>query len=192
MNLKICNIVGFFSMPSKFLAEHNPTAYNGMIQTLIQQYGSNIGTCAHCGMGISNHIVVKDENGKISYIGSQCATKVGADAEQIRLRLTTDEKQAIDAAREKRNSEWRAEVAERNAMLAQRAADFADIISILESKQNAFFDSLAAQLKEGNLSQRQAHFVCKATSETGRRNKNNAAAWDEIEARCCGWNKSAE
>ena len=44
--------------------------------------------------------------------------------------------------------------------------------------------SLAAQLSRGPLSSRQAEYVAKATSSTGRRNKRNADAFDAVFERC--------
>ena len=59
-----------------------------------------------------------------------------------------------------------------------------DIVDMLNRLGEDFYSSLATQLEERPLSQRQAFFVAKATSCTGRRNKKNAEAWDAIEERC--------
>ena len=182
--LKASRIVGFFSLPSPSLAEHNPTAY----QIAISEAPAGAGTCAHCGMGILHHVVIEDENGKRHFIGTTCAEKVGCDPEQIKHRWTDEDKAAWEARRlerqaayDEKRAAYEEEVRIRRAL---RLEQVGDIVHLLESLGGEFYTSLASQLRDGPLSPRQAHYVAKATSETGRRNKRNADAWDDILDRC--------
>ncbi len=122
--LERATIVGFFSIPSPTLAEHNPSAYAAAMAGLPEGSGS----CSHCGMGIRHHVVIRDEDGGERFIGCMCAEKVGVPKarEAIRYRMTTEQ-------------------------LAFRPLSF-----------------------------RQAEYVAKATSATGRRNKRNAEAFDAV------------
>ena len=177
--LRTARIVGFFSIPSPSLAEHNPSAYNNLVSNL----PAGCGTCSQCGMGIMHHIVIVDEKGVRRFVGSDCAEKIGVDKDAIKYRLTDEEVAARNARRDARNAEFSAAVAAREAVEAERRERFADVLALLAAQESDFHSSLASQLVQGPLSWRQAGFVAKATSETRRRNKRNAASWDEIEAR---------
>ena len=177
--LRTARIVGFFSIPSPSLAEHNPSAYNNLVSNL----PAGCGVCSQCGMGIMHHIVIVDEAGVRRFIGSDCAEKIGLDREAVKHRLTDEEVAARQARRDARKAEFDAAVAAREAVEAERRERFADILAILAAQNSEFHSSLASQLIQGPLSWRQAMFVAKATSETRRRNKRNAAAWDEVESR---------
>jgi len=88
MNLKKASVIGFFSLPSPSVAEHNPTGYTLAMQSAPKGSGS----CAQCGMGIIHHVVIRTEDGKTAFIGSDCAIKIGGDvAEQTKSRLTADQ-----------------------------------------------------------------------------------------------------
>jgi len=187
MNIKTSKIVSFFSIPNQSLAIHNPSAYHNIMKNIVIQRGRGVGCCDHCGNGIVHHVVIQDENGKEFFIGTSCAEKIGCDKDQLRHRLTDKEIADRNFTNAQRQAYWESKENERKAFSAKRAEEFADIISILHSKNDNFFNSLASQLLEGNLSVSQAYYVCKATSETGRKNKKNSEAWEQIEARCCGW-----
>ena len=180
--LRTASVIGFFSIPSPSMSEHNPEAYMRLVQAL----PAGCGVCSQCGMPIMHHTVIVDEKGVRRFVGSDCAAKIGVDADSIRYRLTTEQVEARNAARQARREEWNREVAEREAKVAERKERFADIIALLEAQNSEFHSSLALQLADGPLSPRQARFVAKATSDTGRRNKRNAAAWDEVEERVQG------
>ena len=178
-SLQNARIIGFFSIPSASLAEHNPSAYTAAMAAL----PAGAGCCSQCGMGLVHHIVIKDGD-TVRFIGQDCAKRVGVDPEAIRLRLTSEERAARDAARAARYAAIDAAIAEREAKeqetRAIRREKFADILSILRASGSEFHTSLADQLEVRPLSWKQAGYAVKATSETGRRNKKNAAAWDEI------------
>lgn len=184
MDLKNARIVGFFSLPSPYLAEHNPAGYANALANCPRGAGS----CFHCGTGILHHVVVKDTEGNTRFIGSTCAERVGLDKECLRYRMTSEE---IKARRDKRNAYFDAEARRRNAWndlwdtyLAARFEDIGDIVEMLEKLDTDFHRSLAEQLRRSKLSPNQAYYVAKATSATGRRNKKNAEAWDAVVERC--------
>ena len=85
--IRTAEIIGFYSLPSPSLAEHNPTAYNLAMQAAPRGAGS----CSHCGRGIVHHVIIRDENSVVRCIGTDCAAKVGFDADQVRDRLTDEQ-----------------------------------------------------------------------------------------------------
>lgn len=178
-SIRNAQVIGFFSIPSPHLAEHNPEAYNNLVRAL----PAGAGCCSQCGMGIMHHIIIRDEDGQKRFIGSDCAKKIGVDEEAIRYRMTTEEIAARDAKRQAWKDEYKALKDAEDAMIAERTERFSDVVAILMAKGTEFHKSLAEQVVRYPLSWKQASYVAKATSATGRRNKANAAAWDEIEAR---------
>lgn len=178
-SLENAQIIGFFSIPSPSLAEHNPEAYNSLVRAL----PAGAGCCSQCGMGITHHIVIRDEAGQKRFIGSDCAAKIGIDPEAIRYRLTSEQLADREAKRQAWKAEYKALKDAEDAMIAERTERFADVVAMLMAKGTEFHKSLADQLVRYPLTWKQAGFVAKATSATGRRNKANAAAWDEVEAR---------
>jgi len=178
-------VVGFFSLPSPMMAEHNPSAYcNAMASA-----PAGSGSCSHCGNGIIHHVVIRDEDGTTRFIGSDCALKVGVSRESVRYRLTSEQIAARDARRSAECEEWQrkrqAEEDARAALIAARREKVGDLVDMLRSFGGDFFGSLADQLEIRPLSGVQASYVAKATSATGRRNKKNAAAFDAVWDRCC-------
>lgn len=184
MTLQTARIIGFFSIPSPSLAEHNPQAY----AEAMREIPANAGTCSHCGTGIVHHVVIVDDTGKTRFIGTTCAEKVGCDPEQIRYHMTDEEKAKRDAERAQRREvaeiRYQERMAEKRMLIVKRREVVGDIVDMLNRLGEDFYSSLATQLEERPLSQRQAFFVAKATSSTGRRNKKNAEAWDAIEEKC--------
>jgi hypothetical protein len=184
-SLRNANVIGFFSLPSPSLAEHNPSAYYAALANAPEGAGS----CSHCGTGILHHVVIKDDEGVLRFIGSECALKVGADSESIRYRLTT---QQLEARNQKRAAEFDAYRQRQQAaedahaqLLASRREKIGYIADMLRSHEgNEFYQSLADQLEVRPLSSRQAEYVAKATSATGRRNKKNAEAFDAVWDAC--------
>jgi hypothetical protein len=145
-------------------------------------------------MGIIHNVICKTPEGAEVCIGTQCAERIGADPRAVRAGITSEERERRDARQEALAAEHRAEVAEREARVAGRREKFADILAGLADRavadrdtynpnRETFAESLANQLVERPLSPRQAFFVAKMLSDTGRRNKKNAATWDEIENR---------
>jgi hypothetical protein len=183
-DLATSKVVGFYSLPAPSLAEHNPTAYNNAIADAPK----GAGTCQHCGTPIMHHVIIRTADGKVSHVGTSCADKCGVPRELVKYRMTSEaaELRRVWLAERASEIERKAEAArqEREASIARRAETVGDIVAMLEQCRTEFHSSLAKQLREHPLSRRQATFVCKATSATGRRNKKNAAAWDDILDRC--------
>jgi len=112
-------VIGFFSMPSSMLAEHNPTAYYMAMADMPR----NAGTCSHCGTGIMHHVIIRDVEGKTRFIGSQCAEKVGIDPEALRLRKSRDQINAEKTAREEHLSTFDASVFDGGKYAGRKIAD---------------------------------------------------------------------
>jgi hypothetical protein len=136
-----------------------------------------------------HHVVIQDEDGKIRYIGSECALKVGISSESVRYRMTSEQIAERDAKRELQRQEWQlkhqAEEDAKLAHLAARREKVGDLVDMLRAFGGEFYGSLADQLERRPLSWRQGEYVAKATSATGRRNKKNAEAFDAVWDRCC-------
>jgi len=112
-------VIGFFSMPSPMLAEHNPTAYN----IAMEHMPRNAGSCSHCGMGIIHHVIIRDVDGKTRFIGSQCAERVGIDPEALRLRKSREQINAEKAARENKLANFDASVFDSGKYAGRKIAD---------------------------------------------------------------------
>lgn len=173
MHLATAQIVGYWSAPSPVIAEHNPAAYN----QLMAEAPAGAFNCAHCGAAIRHHVIVRDDSGAMRCIGSQCAERVGLDTALVRRRMTTEQAAKDRATSDARRAAAEAAHAER---LARRMELVGDIVALLERQGTDFHASLAAQLRHGPLSARQASYAVKAVSDTGRRNKRNADAWDDV------------
>lgn len=167
------------------LAEHNPSAYNAAMAAA----PAGAGSCSHCGTGILHHVIIRDGEGRERFIGTSCALKVGVSPEAVRYRMTDDQIAARNAKRAENQAEWqRKRQAEEDALaalIAARRETVGGIVDMLRAVGTDFHASLASQLETGPLSWRQAGFVAQATSVTGRRNKKNADAWDDIIILCC-------
>jgi uncharacterized protein (DUF3820 family) len=112
-------VIGFFSMPSPTLAEHNPTAY----YMAMADMPSGAGSCSHCGTGIMHHVIIRDETGKTRFIGTQCAEKVGIDPEALRLRKSREQINAEKAAREEYLTTFDASVFDGGKYSGRKIAD---------------------------------------------------------------------
>lgn len=183
--LTSAHIIGFFSLPSAMLAEHNPSAYNAAMASA----PAGAGSCSHCGTGILHHVIIRDGEGRERFIGTSCAVKVGLSAEAVAYRMTDEQLATRNAKRAAEQAEWqRARQAEQDALsalIASRRETVGELVDMLRAVGTEFHASLASQLETGPLSWRQAGFVAQATSVTGRRNKKNADAWDDIIILCC-------
>lgn len=182
--LSNAHVVGFFSIPSPDLAEHNPSAYTAAMANL----PAGAGTCSHCGTGILHHVIIRDDAGT-RFIGTTCAEKVGVSPECVRYKMTSEQLAERAAARLAAREEWQLKRQDERdaaaARLAARREKVGDLVDMLRNLGGEFYTSLANQLETRPLSWRQAEYVAKATSATGRRNKRNAAAFDAVWERCC-------
>jgi len=112
-------VIGFFSMPSPAVAEHNPSAYYAAMARMPR----NAGTCSHCGTGIMHHVIIRDVEGKTRFIGTQCAEKVGIDPEALRLRKSREQIDAEKAAREQYLANFDASVFDGGKYAGRKIAD---------------------------------------------------------------------
>jgi hypothetical protein len=176
LNVKI---IGFFSIPDPALAADNPEAYQMILKSIPFQYGA--GQCSHCGMGIKHNVLIEDENGVRRCIGTMCAEKVGIPSEQIRNRITSEKSEKFQAERDaklaKWNKTWIESKIKREAEIAFRTEYFSEIVSILKDSPNDFYNSLLSQLLERPLTWKQANYLIKVISPSGRINKKNEEMW---------------
>jgi hypothetical protein len=104
------------------------------------------------------------------------------------MRQTDSQRAAIAAAHEKQTNQshrellWYAEQARARQQLHWE--QIGDLVLMLRQTGVAFYRSLSDQLEHGGLSPKQARHVARATSATGRQNRFNAAAWDDVVQRC--------
>lgn len=175
MNLKEATVTGFFSLPSASLAEHNPSAYNMAMAAA----PAGAGTCAHCGTGICHHVVI-NVDGQESFIGTDCALRIGGGAARaVQSRMTTAQLEAKRQYHEAQSAAWDEEQLRRQAAKRQREERFSDVMLLLRGQGSEFHKSLAEQLANRPLSPKQAEWVCKAMF--GRYSKKVATAWDQLE-----------
>lgn len=66
--------VAMWSFPPRDLAEKNPSAYNAAMQDMPKLKGG-CGTCSNCGMAISNICIVRNAQGEVYGVGSDCVMK---------------------------------------------------------------------------------------------------------------------
>jgi len=174
MNFKDATVIGFFSLPPASLAEHNTEAYNQAMANA----PVGAGTCANCGTGIRHHVIVLVE-GVRRFIGTECALKVGGTvADGTRHYLTTSQLADKRAKEAVQNELWAKHQEHTRLRRAARSEAFSDVLQALGEHRTDFHQSLAEQLVNGPLSERQARFVCLAV--LGRQTKRNEFIWDEL------------
>lgn len=175
-SLNGAQVVGFFSLPSASLAEHNPDAYNNAMADAPQ----GAGTCWNCGMGIRHHVVVKTEDGQTHFIGSDCAQRIGDESVRacVANRLTSTQLYERKAKHDASRAEFYAFEARSAEMIAQRTERFSDVLAALKLQGTSFHLSLAEQLVRGSLSYKQSNYVLKAVF--GRENKRNSEAYCKL------------
>lgn len=176
-------VVGFFSLPSPSLAEHNPSTYS----TGMANAPKGAGPCQHCGTGILHHVVIRIGTEQY-FIGRDCASRVGSPMVRrcVREQLTAEQFEQREADAKASQEAWRIAEDKRRAECAAalqiRFESLRDIIEPLETKGTEFHSSLASQLRSGSLSPRQAEYAVKGV--LGRYSKRVAEQWDSIYERC--------
>ena len=100
MGQGVYRLVGIWSAPSKSILEANPTAYNNMMNGRPKCCRMS---CDHCGTGITNHFIIKDELGQEFSVGSSCIEKLG------QVELITQAKKA-ERERQKKIRQQKAEL----------------------------------------------------------------------------------
>lgn len=185
LDLQNATVIGFFSLPSPSLAEHNPSAYNAAMA----KAPAGAGSCQHCGTGIMHHVIIRLANGSTAFIGRDCANRVGSPMVRrcVREQKTAEqiaEREAAHIAQfEVRQAEQTRIEAARALELQARFESLRDIIEPLEAMGSDFHSSLASQLRQGSLSDRQAQYAVKAVMGC-RYSKRVAEQWDAIYERC--------
>ena len=76
--------VGIFSLPPPFLLERNPSLYAS--QMAMMPRNAHCGTCEICGTAIMHNYLIKDANGNLHSVGSECVKKVGSEGVVTGLR----------------------------------------------------------------------------------------------------------
>lgn len=150
--------VGFYAIPSPALAEKNPDGYNNALAAMPR--GVGCGTCACCGMAITNNYIVRNSAGKLFAVGCDCIEKTG-DAPLIsraeaQARANARAKRAVIAAEREalRRQAWEAGRAEREARAAADAQAQAErerinrerfgwILAVLSGPAGGFCESVA-------------------------------------------------
>jgi hypothetical protein len=124
--------VGFYSFPSKGLAEANPDAYQNALREMPRDLVNGCGTCAHCGTPITNVCIVRDGQGRHYGIGNVCIEKtgdtyLGNKAKVALAQLQREQRRQREAAkRAAATKKWLAQIdpatGETNAVIAARKA----------------------------------------------------------------------
>lgn len=104
--------VGLYSIPSKFLAESNPDAYNGALRMMPRGYG--VGSCAYCGTSLVNNYLINSADGKKFSVGCDCVEKVG-DRGLVSAVKLAKKKADADKRHAERMAKWAAIDAARKA-----------------------------------------------------------------------------
>lgn len=135
-------IVGFYAMPSRALLEANPTAYNMALK--MAPADVSVGTCAMCGVGLTNNYIIRSADGKKHAVGCDCVLKIN------NTRLTTDIKELQrKARREKKEAERQAKAAAYEAELQaqkDRNGGLTDYELAVKQRQEAERARLAPQI----------------------------------------------
>lgn len=114
-------LVGHYSLPSPYLAEQNPAAYQNALREMPQGWG--IGSCAYCGMALVNNFLILAANGRKFVVGSECVRRVG-DAQLVSQAEAIERKARREKQRAKRAAKFAAAQASWEAQLAaERAAN---------------------------------------------------------------------
>ena len=110
-------LIGFYALPSKSLAEQNPSAYQNALAAMPR--GVGCGSCAYCGTALVNNFIIESADGNKSAVGCDCVEKTGdrglTDTIKLKKRELAREKRA--AARQ---AKWQAEEEKREAELERQ------------------------------------------------------------------------
>ncbi len=160
-------IIGTWSMPSKALAEKNPTAWNNALR----EGPKNAGCCQFCFTGIIHHFIIKSADEKIFHVGSSCVNKTFdkkliGEVKRIKNEIAREkraEKKAVERkARSEANAVKGLELL--NEAGLSKALEIAndENFEINESNKWAFNtlkDVVASATKWGSLSEKQINFL---------------------------------
>jgi len=94
-SLRKSQLIGFWTAPSRSLAEQNPEAYNAALANAPKIAG--LGNCSHCGRAITENVIVLGEDGIVRPVGTSCAEWVGVTDEEVAEAREAARKAAEDA-----------------------------------------------------------------------------------------------
>lgn len=198
------HVVGMYSLPSKTLAEQNPTAYMNALRDMPQ--GVGCGMCAYCGHDLINNFIIQSSDNKKFVVGSECVNKAGDKGMVSEMKLIKNK-----IAREKRFEKQRAEIAVRVAeansrreaaeaiqrknnngytdeeiiglKLRRKIKILAPLAQRLADGKGGFRDSIAEDLKRGELPRgRGMDIMMDILAKRGGRqqSKGYIAEWDQV------------
>lgn len=177
---------GFYALPSASLASQNPEAYNNALANAPRNLVGGVGTCRHCGMGISNIFIVQDAQGRKYGVGSDCVLKTGdkALANKVKVTLAIKARESrrakLEAKRAADRFEWEHAICnsrgETNAQRVVREHEEAEkarldasksvvlkygfLLDSLQGPQGGFCDSIAQGIRNGQEPRGRALDIC--------------------------------
>ena len=123
--------IGFFSFPSKSLAEANPEAYMNACresaETMRALGVTSGGICDVCGMNLTNNYVIRSADNKRFVVGCDCVEHTG-DSKLITAVEAHERKRKRVAAKVKREAKYAAERAKREESLRVHNAEHAEVV----------------------------------------------------------------
>lgn len=179
--------VGLYSLPARSLAEYNPQAYQAELAQMPK--GFDIGTCAVCGMALTNNFLIRTGCGRQFSVGCDCVKKAGdaglVDAVQARKRAADREKRfqereaerlaRLQAQRERNGglTDWELQEEQQkireeaeNALKLQKGQAIQrcvqPIVDALEAKPTPFTSDMVALLVDGELPEGRALDICRS------------------------------
>lgn len=179
--------VGMYSLPARSLAEHNPQAYQAELAQMPKGY--DIGTCAVCGMALTNNFLIRTGCGRQFSVGCDCVKKAGdvglVDAVKTRKRAADREKRFLDReaerlarlqAQRERNgglTDW--ELQEEQQKIREQAENtlkqqkgqaiqpiVQPVIDALDAKPTPFTTDMVSLLVNGELPEGRALDICRS------------------------------
>jgi hypothetical protein len=161
---------GIWEMPSREWMANYPENWNEMLKNL----PFTVGSCKYCYTALSIHYIIKDANGKLFTVGSECVKKSGDDGltsvvHEIKLardRKLREEKrnkereEKLQAQREKNDGltdyeltekKWADDQKIKQEALAPVISLLGSIADTLEDGNGGFRSSVAKGLREGKL-----------------------------------------
>lgn len=197
-------VVGMYELPSKSLAEHNPTAYENALRGA--PHGFRPGTCGVCGTALTLNYMIQSADGQKFCVGCECVQKTG-DTRVVKEMDAERRKRNRELAREKREAKRLAREAEREVVeraqyggktraevrieanqlwqahmdgaSARAAAILAPIASLIDDGQDgaSFCSSIAASMRNGEVPRGRGYSLAieiAAKARTGARRGSKA------------------
>lgn len=101
------------ALPNKSLLEHNPSAYQNQMASLVKSSSGGVGgTCDYCGTAIMNCYLIESANKNTFWVGCECVRKTG-DSGLIRV----VDKLIAEKAKEARHAKEQAQIEELRAIM---------------------------------------------------------------------------